>query len=87
MPETKEIKIKDIIVKFHFHKPKEEDIKELATHIKEHGLFRSLIVKYKKGKYILIDGLMRLEAVKQLNWKTVRCTIIHPNENALDKTP
>ncbi len=48
-----------------------EGIDELAASIKKIGLLHPPIVQEQKGKYRLVIGQRRLEAVRQLGWKNI----------------
>ncbi len=66
------VKISDIKVNPGRRAASEKDIEELAFSIEEIGLLNPITLT---EDYTLIAGLHRLEAVKQLGWTEVECTI------------
>ncbi len=66
------VKISDIKVNPGRRTASEKDIEELAFSIEEIGLLNPITLT---EDYTLIAGLHRLEAVKQLGWTEVECTI------------
>lgn len=56
---------------------------ELEASIKQHGILQPLQIAEVDGKYILIDGLHRLQIAKKLGMKTVPCIIKKMSEDQL----
>ncbi len=54
----------------------EERILPLAEDILENGLQKPIWVRKGKGRYVLVSGLHRLEAVKFLDEKTIEANIV-----------
>lgn len=83
--QTVDIDIDSLAIGYH---PRENmgDIESLQGSIKRDGLQEPLAVFIlNEGKYGLIDGCRRLEAVRGFGWKTVPCTInkdVDPREAA-----
>ncbi|MBN1102742.1 MAG: ParB/RepB/Spo0J family partition protein [Deltaproteobacteria bacterium] len=73
--EVHNIDINNITVQYH---PRKHlgDLESLQASIKRDGLQEPLVVySVGDGKYAVIDGLRRLEAVKQFGWTTVPCIV------------
>jgi len=77
------IKIKDIIIPW--YQPREdfdEDyINELAESIKNDGLWTPIMVREINGKFELISGNHRIEAIKKLGWDTIEAKIVDFDED------
>lgn len=58
------------------HREVTEGIDELAANIKEIGLLQAPIVQKLNGKYRLIVGQRRFEAIKQLGWKKMPVMVL-----------
>lgn len=61
----------------------DEILAELEESIKQHGILQPLQVAEVDGKYILIDGLHRLQIAKKLGMKTVPCIVKKMTEDQL----
>lgn len=61
----------------------EEILQELEESIKQHGILQPLQIAEVDGKYILIDGLHRLQIAKKLSMKTVPCIVKKMTEDQL----
>jgi len=61
----------------------EEILAELEESIKQHGILQPLQVAEVDGKYILIDGLHRLQIAKKLGMRTVPCIVKRMTEDQL----
>ena len=72
-----------------FHQPRtifnQEELKQLALSLKEHGLIQPIVVRKKPSSniFILIAGERRLRAAQLLKWKTISAIIKDIND---DKT-
>jgi ParB/RepB/Spo0J family partition protein len=53
---------------------------ELKRSIEKEGLVEPLLVRKDGNVYIVIDGIMRFRAVKELGWKSVECIVIDADE-------
>jgi len=61
----------------------EEEIKELASTIKEHGIRQPLtVLKVEEGNFEVVSGERRLRAAKLIGLEKVPCIIIDNNEKA-----
>jgi len=73
--EVQNIDINNITVQYH---PRKHlgDLEPLQASIKRDGLLEELTVySMGDGKYAVIDGVRRLEAVRQFGWPTVPCIV------------
>jgi len=61
----------------------EEILAELEESIKQHGILQPLQIAEVDGKYVLIDGLHRLQIAKKLGMKTVPCIVQKMTEDQL----
>jgi ParB family chromosome partitioning protein len=52
-----------------------ETVKDLMGSIKKFGLQSFPLVRREKSKYMIIDGLGRIEAMKRLGYKEVKCWV------------
>jgi len=76
--QVSELDIDSLIIKYHPRKNADK-VEKLKSSIEECGLQEPIAVyELDKGKYAVIDGWRRLEAAKQLGWKSVTC-IVHGN--------
>ena len=77
------IKIEEIIIPW--YQPREdldEDyINEMAESIKNDGLWTPIMVREIAGKFELISGKNRIEAVKKLGWDTIEAKIVDVDED------
>ncbi len=55
----------------------DDNIKELANSIKEHGVLQPISVRYDRGKYELIAGERRLRACKEAGVKYIPALIVN----------
>jgi ParB-like chromosome segregation protein Spo0J len=75
--ETKNIKIKDLIIGKRFRQPRDEDVATLAESLKKLGQPRAITVRRSRfGKYPLIAGATLVKALKTLNRMIVRADIV-----------
>ena len=76
--ETKDIKIKDLIVGKRFRQPRDEDVAQLAESLKTLGQPRAITVRPSRlnGKHPVIAGATLVKAAKMLNWTRVRADIV-----------
>jgi ParB-like chromosome segregation protein Spo0J len=75
--ETKDIKIKDLIVGKRFRQPRDEDVAKLAESLKKLGQPRAITVRRPRfGKYPLIAGATLVAALKALHQTIVRADIV-----------
>lgn len=58
----------------------EDNIKELANSIKEHGVLQPINVRFEHGKYELIAGERRLRACKEAGFKYIPALIANISE-------
>jgi len=67
----------------------EEDITELAERIKEEGLIQPVVLnEVQPGEYRIVAGHMRVEACKQLGWRSVPAIVRNRASGAeLDEIP
>jgi len=61
----------------------EEILAELEESIKQHGILQPLQIAEVDGKYVLIDGLHRLQIAKKLGMKTVPAIVQKMSEDQL----
>jgi len=61
---------------------KRQDFDRLKRQIKELGIYKPLIVCPDNGKYTVLGGNIRLEALKKLNIKEVDISIVNPKNQA-----
>ena len=76
--ETRNIKIKDLIIGKRFRQPRDEDVAQLAESLKRLGQPRAITVRLSRlnGKYPVIAGVTLVEALKMLNRTRVRADIV-----------
>jgi ParB/RepB/Spo0J family partition protein len=55
---------------------RESEIKTLENSIKEFGQLQPITVVYKNGKYLITDGVLRFNAIKNLNLDYIEVIII-----------
>lgn len=53
-----------------------ERVDDLATDILEHGLTSPVLVRRDEARFVLVDGLHRLEACKALGERTIKAIIV-----------
>jgi ParB/RepB/Spo0J family partition protein len=71
------IKIDQVYVPQALRKPVDaEKVKELAESIAANGLQSPILVRADKTRYVLVSGLHRLEACKQLGETTITVNIV-----------
>lgn len=63
----------------------EEQIDELSSSIKEHGLLQPVSVTRDGDQYILIAGERRLRATKKANLKTIKAIIVNIDDDKLSE--
>ena len=61
----------------------DEILAELEESIKQHGILQPLQVAEVDGKYVLIDGLHRLQIARKLGMRTVPCIVKKMTEDQL----
>lgn len=59
-----------------------EDFETLKNSINSVGLIHNLVVNKVGNDYYIVSGERRLRAVKELNWKTVPCTVMQQLDNS-----
>jgi ParB/RepB/Spo0J family partition protein len=76
--ETRNIKIKDLIIGKRFRQPREEDVAQLAESLKKLGQPRAITVRPSRlnGKHPVIAGVSLVKAAEMLNWTRVRADIV-----------
>jgi ParB/RepB/Spo0J family partition protein len=76
--ETRNIKIKDLIIGKRFRQPRDEDVAQLAESLKKLGQPRAITVRPTRpdGKYPVIAGVSLVKAAEMLNWTRVRADIV-----------
>lgn len=70
------LEINKITVKENRRSVSESKISELSESIKELGLLNPITVEEKDGKYYLIAGAHRLQAVKKLGYSEIECNVV-----------
>lgn len=75
-PESKDMKIDDIIVKDRLRDTslEDEDYKQLKNDIKQNGLLQNIVVNQNKK---LVSGYRRLQCCKELGYETIRVKVIN----------
>lgn len=58
----------------------DEEIKDIAVSIKNHGLLQPIVVRAKENCFEIVAGCRRYLACKSLRWKKVTCNIVHLND-------
>jgi ParB/RepB/Spo0J family partition protein len=75
--ETKNIRIKNLIIGKRFRQPRDEDVAQLAESLKKLGQPRAITVRPSRfGGYPLIAGATLVKAAEMLKWTRVRADIV-----------
>ncbi|MGD1878748.1 MAG: ParB N-terminal domain-containing protein [Kiloniellaceae bacterium] len=79
--ETTEIPLEEIYVPTKRKSTlKQDQVDALAQSILEEGLQRPIFVRKGNGRYVLQEGLHRLEACRSLGEKTIACLIVRAQQ-------
>lgn len=72
----KKMKIQDLCVHPEFSNLSvtEEQIKRMSFLLKQFGQFQPILVSVQSGKFFVVDGIIRLESAKHLNWEELTVT-------------
>jgi len=60
---------------------KPAQVEELASSIMEEGLKLPISVRKGNGRYVLIEGLHRLEACRALGEETIKCIVVRARQH------